>query len=161
MLATLSGCMMLVFIDVRCETDGSFVLPQDGWTALIFASHKGHSEVAQMLLTAGVNKEAANSNEAAAPRNPPVPQKSRDERGKVGLWFVEQRELLRLAKMKNPPSQHELLTETEECEICKTGKRQMFTFQSKVKHFKSEKHRKAVKAGEPSLCALRWDCCLS
>ena len=44
-----------------CKSDGGFVLLQNGWTALMLASDGGHSEVplAQMLLLAGVNKDAA------------------------------------------------------------------------------------------------------
>ena len=42
-----------------CETDGSFVLLQDGKTALMFASKWGHIGVLELLLDAKVDIEAA------------------------------------------------------------------------------------------------------
>ena len=63
-LASLWTCALLFMwlrVDISgCKSHGGFVLLQDGVTALMLASHGGHSEVIQMLLLAGVNKDAAN-----------------------------------------------------------------------------------------------------
>ena len=62
--------MLCSFFEVDtfgCKSDGGFVLLQDGtalivgWTALMDAPLGGHSEVVQMLLLAGVNKDAADT----------------------------------------------------------------------------------------------------
>ena len=62
-LASLWACALLLMwlrVDTFvCKSDGAFVLLQDGWTALIVASRNGHSKAVQVLLLAGVNKEAA------------------------------------------------------------------------------------------------------
>jgi hypothetical protein len=64
-LASLWACALL-FMWLRvdtlvCNSDGAFVSRQDGLTALIAASVKGQSEVVQILLLAGVNKDAADN----------------------------------------------------------------------------------------------------
>ena len=62
-IAPLSTCGLLLSslaVDVLgCQSDCVFVLLQKGNTALIYASWKGHAKVVQMLLLAGVNKDAA------------------------------------------------------------------------------------------------------
>ena len=64
-LAPLWACALL-FMWLRadtlvCNSDGAFVSRQDGLTALMAASAHGHSEVVQILLLAGVNKDAADN----------------------------------------------------------------------------------------------------
>jgi ankyrin repeat protein len=64
-LVSLWACALL-FMWLRvdtlvCNSDGAFVSRQDGLTALIAASVKGQSEVVQILLLAGVNKDAADN----------------------------------------------------------------------------------------------------
>ena len=44
---------------MECKSDGDLVVLQIGVTALMLASDGGHSEVVQMLLLAGVNREVA------------------------------------------------------------------------------------------------------
>ena len=64
-LASLWACALL-FMWLRvdtlvCNSDGAFVSRQVGSTALMAASAHRHSEGVQILLLAGVNKDAADS----------------------------------------------------------------------------------------------------
>ena len=67
-----SSVSILVMNCASCTAMILFSSPQHGWSALLFASQNGHSEVVRMLLSAGANVDLQNKVSITRPSHSPM-----------------------------------------------------------------------------------------